>query len=321
MIKFSVLIPNYGYNQYLIECINSLVFQEKNSTFQYEIIVCDQSDYEIYEKIKKQILAVSKDVIIFHKEEKSLYKARCDLINKASGDYIVFVDSDDFVMKDFLATLSYKITILDFPDIFIQNLCLCDEDGKALNRFIDIPDETNNLSYKDYYFYSNILNSVVRKIFKRNLYQNIINENIINGEDWATSLSIVKYAKKIIVDNSFKKYFYRQLSNSMSRNFDINIACQALFFKDQYLPPISNLNQKKLYVEQKLYDYVSYIRKLVQIKSLKYWKFRQISIKLRNNIYKQFKLKGRIDTSLLYKIILNLLKIRLYFFIFVLFKF
>ena len=92
---FSFLVPNYGYNKFIFDCFDSLVNQKTSKDFDYEILVCDQSDIDTFEKIKNETKEKYGDRInLFHSDIKGLLRARHTLIRKATGEYCLCVDSD-----------------------------------------------------------------------------------------------------------------------------------------------------------------------------------------------------------------------------------
>ena len=125
-LLFSFLVPNYGYSNLLFDCFDSLVNQRVDDNFDFEIVMCDQSDKEDYEKIVNEFSKRYGDKVkIVYSEIKGSLRARHNLMNYAKGDYIAFIDSDDFVDLDYLSVLYRKIKENDFPDVFITSYILC----------------------------------------------------------------------------------------------------------------------------------------------------------------------------------------------------
>ena len=104
MMKFSILVPVYNVEKYLEQCLESIMAQ----TFtDFEVIlvddgsrdksglICDTYAQKYPEKIR-----------VFHKENEGLLLTRRFSLKQAKGEYIVFVDSDDYVAKNLLETLA-----------------------------------------------------------------------------------------------------------------------------------------------------------------------------------------------------------------------
>ena len=152
---FSILIPNLGFSDVLFDCFKSVCFQKENSHFDYEIIVCDQSDNEVYEDIvKKADDSFGGKIKFIHSNIRSLFRARHTLMEYSRGDYIVFVDSDDFVADDYLESIYNDLKSFNFPDILIHHVSPCDYNGTLSEKQSPFPSdiETNVMNYFLYSF-------------------------------------------------------------------------------------------------------------------------------------------------------------------------
>ena len=119
MVKFSIIIPVYNVSNYLKKCLDSLV----NQTYKnYEaIIVCDKCDdnsEEIVDEYVKKYSTISK----IYREKTGLSGARNIGVNKSTGDYLLFLDGDDYFEDNLLEVLNDNID---------KNLELCMEIAKA----------------------------------------------------------------------------------------------------------------------------------------------------------------------------------------------
>lgn len=98
----SVIVPIYMVEKYLDRCVTSLV----NQTYKnLEIILVDDGSLDSCPKICDQWAGKDDRIQVIHKENGGLSDARNAGIEKAKGEYIALVDSDDFVSKDFIETL------------------------------------------------------------------------------------------------------------------------------------------------------------------------------------------------------------------------
>lgn len=97
MIKVSVIVPIYNTEKYLDKCLNSIVNQTLDDI---EIILINDgstdSSKEIISKYKKDY----KNIIVIDKQNGGIGKARNDGMKRATGEYITFVDSDDYIHKN-----------------------------------------------------------------------------------------------------------------------------------------------------------------------------------------------------------------------------
>ncbi len=102
-VRFSIIIPIYNVEKYLSECLESVV----NQTFHNFEAICiyDESSDKSIDILKDYAKHDKRIKIVYNKEKKGLSHARNIGIEKASGDYIVFLDSDDFLSLNALETL------------------------------------------------------------------------------------------------------------------------------------------------------------------------------------------------------------------------
>ena len=132
MIKISVIVPVYNVEDYLKECLDSII----NQTLKEIEILCiddcgtDNSIDILREYSKKD----NRIKIISHKENKGLGPARNTGINEAKGEYISFIDSDDFISKDYYENL-YN-TAKKYDSDIVNTLNIKFYKNKKLRKFI-----------------------------------------------------------------------------------------------------------------------------------------------------------------------------------------
>lgn len=123
MVKISIVVPIYNAEPYLAKCLDSIVGQTLRET---EIILIDDGSTDGSAEICKQYCADSR-VIYYRKENEGLAAARQDGIERASGEYIGFVDSDDWTEPDMYERM-YAAAISNRADVVFCN-CVENEDG------------------------------------------------------------------------------------------------------------------------------------------------------------------------------------------------
>ena len=103
--KVSIIIPVYNVEKYIERCVDSLT----NQTLQdLEIILVDDSSTDSSLEICRKLAENDSRIKVIHKENEGAGKARNAALEVATGEYIGFVDSDDFVEKDMFETLYEK---------------------------------------------------------------------------------------------------------------------------------------------------------------------------------------------------------------------
>lgn len=105
-IKISVIVPIYNVEQYLSQCLDSIINQTYTNL---EIILINDGSTDNSEKICNQYKLLDPRIIVIHKTNGGLSDARNTGIKIATGDYISFVDADDFIDKNMYTILFQKI--------------------------------------------------------------------------------------------------------------------------------------------------------------------------------------------------------------------
>lgn len=248
MDKISVVIPVYKVEQYLDECILSVI----NQTYKnLEIILVDDGSPDKCGKICDRYSKVDNRIIVIHKENGGLSDARNKGIEIATGKYVSFIDSDDYVDLRYFEIL-YKniikheanIAICSYQKFFdgdeLKDKCKIYEDSKILNK----EEALFNLYGKDR------INYVIAcgKLFDIKLFKAIEFPKGKVNEDSFTTYKLYFKSEKIIYNKS-KLYYYRQRKNSImgrpasEKRLDgiESLEEQIRFYKDK--------NMKKLQIE------------------------------------------------------------------------
>lgn len=121
LIKFSFVVPVYNTFNYLDKCLSSILSQT-SAKWEYEIILVNDGSTDKSEKICKFYAEKNEVVKYFYKENGGLSSTRNFGLDKATGDYIVFVDSDDYIEDLTLHYFLESLELYNFPDILITRL-------------------------------------------------------------------------------------------------------------------------------------------------------------------------------------------------------
>jgi len=108
MVKLSIIVPIYGVEQYLRKCVDSLLNQNISSS-EYEIILVDDGGHDKCPQICDDYAAAHENVRVVHRENGGLSAARNSGIEVARGEYVMFVDSDDYLEPNVLKELIEQI--------------------------------------------------------------------------------------------------------------------------------------------------------------------------------------------------------------------
>lgn len=132
MAKVSVIVPIYNAEKYLEQCLDSIV---KQTLKDIEIILIDDGSTDGSAEICKNYLSDSR-VSYYHKENEGLAAARDDGMMRANGEYIGFVDSDDWIKPDMYEKM-YNAAKSNCSDVVFCN-CIQNEDGHRFSRELPV---------------------------------------------------------------------------------------------------------------------------------------------------------------------------------------
>lgn len=118
-LKVSIIVPIYNVEQYLCKCLDSLLNQDLSSE-EYEIILVDDGSPDRCGEICDEYAGRYANIKVVHRENGGLSAARNSGIEIAQGQYIQFVDSDDYMEPNVLGKLAKKMEI-DHLDILRFN--------------------------------------------------------------------------------------------------------------------------------------------------------------------------------------------------------
>lgn len=190
--KISVIIPCYNVENFVEKCVNSII----NQTYKnLEIIVIDDKStdntYEILQNLYKK--NENKFILLQNEKNGGLAYTRNRGVKIATGKYIGFIDSDDYVDKNYYKKLVEKM-VQDDADFIVNDIQLVDEEGKNI-----VPvkkaciGEVNKLNIVDNGLAASACNKIIRKdlLEKYPFYEGKINEDI------ASVLPAVVHSKKV----------------------------------------------------------------------------------------------------------------------------
>lgn len=225
MVKISVIIPVYNSAEYLAECLDSVI----NQTYQdMEIILVDDGSTDSSLDICRGYAKKDERISVFHQENQGAVRARKMGVKKAIGDYITFVDSDDWIAPCFLRML-YQLAERYQADMAASG-CMMELGRQSIpkiNQFEARYYDKETLKDKVYpamlYFEDNslyrfgILQYLWGKLYRREFIEPCIwnlDEGIYDGEDVACVFDACLRASSIVIDNQ-SYYHYRIREDSI----------------------------------------------------------------------------------------------------------
>ena len=133
-MKFSIIIPVYNVYEYLEKCLKSIVNQSYDN---FEVIIVNDGSPDDSQKIIDKYQKIDKRFKGYKKDNGGLSSARNYGLKYVTGDYILFIDSDDYIAKDLLFKLNKTIE-KEAVDLIRFNCITCTLSGDVLKKTDDI---------------------------------------------------------------------------------------------------------------------------------------------------------------------------------------
>ena len=216
-MKYSIIVPVYNVEVYLDKCLNSIYKQTYKN---FEVIVVNDGTPDNSQKIIDKYVKKDKRFNGYIKENGGLSDARNYGIKYVTGDYILFIDSDDFIEKDLLANIN-NITTTNNYDLIRFSLSTTKTNGEKIKTYhlyngINNLQENEKISelLKEEFVEPAWLYAYNANFFKKNKFK--YPEKRIH-EDFGLTLQILSKARTIYFLD-YPGYNYVQRENSIMNN-------------------------------------------------------------------------------------------------------
>lgn len=217
MPKISVIIPVYNAENYLRECLDSVLAQ----TFtDFEVLLINDGSTDASGKICDEYAEKDSRIKVFHNENKGVSMTRNFALRKIKGKYSIHIDSDDTVENNYLKEL---ILIAEIEE---TDMVICDVNllgGKQDKTFKQGPIKSNDLYIKGL-FNGEYLGSMCNKLIKTNLYKKFdvtFPTNFNLCEDLFVNINLLIHPIKVSYIN-LGLYNYNYRGNSITNKVDCN---------------------------------------------------------------------------------------------------
>lgn len=305
-MKVSIIIAAYNIQEYINRCLDSIVNQTLKDI---EIIVVNDGSTDCTKNIIENYLREDDRIILVNQDNKGLIEARKSGLKLAKGEYILFIDGDDWLELDSLEIL-YKQSINLNTDITLYNYKSVN-DKEVLSKS-ESYEKDNIYEIENDPIRSLFLNQIEPSIWSKFIKRNYIIENNIEfpsnisfAEDIATVSSLLMNNPKIgFVDNYLYNYYQRTSSITKVVNHRVLEVDRAIEFI-RYKLIDSNLYEKYkqefehfIFWHLFLYRQATYRNKFIHHQVFKQYKQRNIEIK--NNTYiKEYLKENKLDNMLI----------------------
>ena len=214
MGKISVIVPVYNVEKYIAKCLDSILAQTYENI---EILCVNDGSIDNSGKILDEYAARDSRIKVFHKENGGVSSARNLALENATGDYIAFVDSDDYIAPDMYESLLSALKEND-ADIAECSIAYVFEDGEIKNGIKRGYYLTDTREILKAFFLKDIGIINTTKLFSADVCRELkFNENYKVGEDSLFLYNALKKAKRIIGIDKIG-YYYLQRNTSVMHN-------------------------------------------------------------------------------------------------------
>lgn len=211
----SIIVPIYNVEKYIEKCVKSLIEQDYKNI---EILLINDGSTDNSKYIIEELGKKDRRITVINKENKGVSSARNDGLKIAQGEYVMFVDGDDWVDRDYV---SYYLSIVSNTKCII---------GMGMNHY----DQNNKKGNEKYYslsakktieliYLEKIFVAVWNKIYSTNFlkeHEIYFRDDIWYGEGMLFNIECLQYIDRVAIG---KKLVYHQTfnPNSAMRNFNL----------------------------------------------------------------------------------------------------
>ncbi|GAB6168246.1 glycosyltransferase family 2 protein [Clostridium carnis] len=225
-ILVSIIVPIYNSEKYLEKCVQSLINQNFDN---YEVLLINDGSKDSSYKICKEYDNKYNYIKVFNKENGGTSSAKNMGIEKARGEWIVFVDSDDYIDSNYISTLINNINdnidlvacgfVIEYlKDNYFVNISL--PENKEYIKSNEIKDGIYELDYNA------LLNVNVSKIYRRRILKEkniLFNEKLNTGEDLVFNCEYIKNIRGLLLLKDIIYHYVRRDEVSLVNTYRENL--------------------------------------------------------------------------------------------------
>lgn len=220
MPKVSIIVPVYNVKEYLDECIQSIINQTHKNI---ELILIDDGSSDGSGQICDKYAELDSRICIIHKQNEGVSKARNEGIKIATGDYLAFVDADDYLNEDCYESL-LSLCIDKCADICVSNSCY--RNNESRDDVIQIHDYKTEEALKELFqcktsAKESIMCSMCDGIYRRELFSEIsFPDDIHHFEDYFMKVLLINNAANVVTTSC--PYYHYRMREGSANHVNIN---------------------------------------------------------------------------------------------------
>lgn len=219
-MKFSVIIPVYNSEQFLDKCISSIIDQDYSD---YELILVDDGSTDNSIEVIKKYQNFHSNIVFVQQENAGPSAARNTGLSLAKGNYVLFVDSDDWVSDDYFATLD-SLCVKQYDIVFFGSRHV-GNNGEVLKEYVYFETDRNtaliDMFISNYYHADNY--SCTNKMYsKKILEENHIcfREGTVVEEDLQFVLNVIDHSNLSLSIPNILYCYNRRTKGSVTTKFN-----------------------------------------------------------------------------------------------------
>lgn len=260
--KISIIIPVYNSDQFLEKCVDSVI----NQTYKnLEIILINDGSTDDSLSICAKYSKLDNRIIVVNQENKGVSEARNSGICVSTGDYIGFVDSDDYISHDMYEKLLVS-ALKHNSDITECGYFRVDTSDNIIDKS-DFYDLILTGNYECMYYYltkNNTTDFNVNKLYKRKIFSLIKYDSLKYSEDYLVNVKAHYYCEKKTVIKDRCYFYVNHNDSAVNQDFNetkfdiIKSAEMAIEFNNMKFPDLNKHiylyilnNIKSLYMQSK----------------------------------------------------------------------
>ncbi|MDB8460403.1 glycosyltransferase family 2 protein [Turicibacter sanguinis] len=282
-IEISIIIPVYNVEKYIEKCLKSILLQSFSNI---EVIIINDGSSDNSEEIIEKIMKNDERVRYFKYRNEGVSIARNTGLSFAQGDYVIFIDPDDYLEVDFLENL-YNAIILNNADISLCGYKITySEDVPGLNKDVIYPFKDDIISGKtaaekllEFKLDGYVWNKLIRKELM--IKNNILFEKNRYVQDYFPIFKCFCNSKKVAIVNK-PLYYYVQRKTSTINSKSEKVFYDHIYATNKIMELATTCYCNEDYINYfKIINYINYFKKYT---SLNYEKKGDIYIKFKEDI-------------------------------------
>lgn len=221
-IRLSIIIPLYNVEKYISQCLTSIVQSNEVDPTIYEIIIVDDGSTDKSLSIVEDFASTQNNIRIVRQKNKGVSKARMNGLSISKGDFIWFIDSDDYLISGAINTVLQLLERYPEPDVFVIQMQLYYEKTGARQTSPYSPIPERFISGKEYLQRIPMIICPVQFIIRRGMFANpdiYFPEGLRHEDEYFSR--VLQYNSSLMYVSDELLYVYRQREDSYMHTMDI----------------------------------------------------------------------------------------------------